>query len=278
MGRDFDRSARHVEIGDAWIDVSVHESHGVGAEVSEHPVEFGVNVADHIRPTPRTITIEGLVTNHPIDMPLSHAGSATMDRSSLALQAAANPLPRVSPSSIQIEGEPSIGPLGALPGINQGVAILGALGIKLGTRVKLAAEQYHVKLDTKATYSAAVVRFTEPFDRVSAVHDALLQIVETSQLVKVVTGLIIYTSVALTDLTVERSGELGSDVLKFTAVGRVLRVVSSGTVKLPKPDDSRAKAGKSRGKQATTTVDPATLPPAANESMLSKTKTAIFGD
>jgi hypothetical protein len=66
----------NLTIGTIWIDVSISETHGLTAEVSSHPVEQGPDVADNIRPAPRTIQIDGLVTNHPTETPLSHAGSA----------------------------------------------------------------------------------------------------------------------------------------------------------------------------------------------------------
>jgi hypothetical protein len=238
-------------IGDIWIDVSVHETHSVGAEVSEHPVEAGANIADHIRPLPRAITIEGMVTNFPIELPRSHAGAARVASTSIEIVAASDPRPRVSPATVQIEGEPSVGPLGILPGVGQAVAILGALKLDVRSKEQFAAQQFNVDERATTTYAANVLHFTEPFNRVRDVHDALLRIVETSQLVTVVTGLITYNSVALTDLSVERSGALGADMLKFTAVGKVLRIVQSQTAKLPDPIDSRAKGTKSRGKQAT---------------------------
>lgn len=41
-------------------------SHDATAEVAEHPVEKGSNIADHVRPLPRMLTIEWYITNTPI--------------------------------------------------------------------------------------------------------------------------------------------------------------------------------------------------------------------
>jgi hypothetical protein len=235
---------RHVTIGDVWIDVSVREGHELQAEVTEHPVESGANVADHIRPLPAAISIEGIVTNHPIELPRSHAGTA-----------------RASSASIEVEGEPSMGALSMVPGVDQGVALLGAL--KLDVRSKVA-------------FAAMALHFTEPFDRVSAVHAALVSIVERRQLVTIVTGLMTYDNVALTSLSIERSGAVGRDKLEFSASGRVLRIVRSQTAKLPDPVDARGKPGKSRGKQPTAKVDPATLTD-DNASALSKLPEVMAG-
>ncbi len=219
------RPPKHVQIGGIWIDVSVREGHGVSAEITDHPVESGANIADHIRPLPRTISIEGIVTNHPIELPGSHAGSA-----------------RVSSAPVEIEGEPSLGVAGMIPGVDQGARLLGALKIEVGS---------------KRVFSATVVTFTEEFDRVTAVHAALVDAVERRKLVTVVTGLVTYENVALTDLQIERSGMGGGDYLQFSVAGRVLRIVHSQNAKPPDPVDERGKPGKSRGKQAPKPATPA---------------------
>jgi len=238
-----DVANRHVEIGDIWIDVSVREGHALTADVTEHPVEAGADVADHIRPMPATIDIDGAVTNHPIELPKSHAGTT-----------------RVNPSPIEIKGEPTLGAIGLVPGAEQAAAVLGAL--KLDVR-------------SKRVFSASVLHFTEPFDRVSAVHAALVSIFERRALVTVVTGLMTYQNVALTALHIERTSEAGQGRLNFSASGKVLRIVNSQTAKLPDPVDARAKPRKSRGKQPTQPVSP---PPASlvapgdtdKQSLLSK--------
>ena len=48
------------------LDVAVSESHVLGSEVSEHPVESGSDVTDNVRTTPVVLTIEGIVSNTPI--------------------------------------------------------------------------------------------------------------------------------------------------------------------------------------------------------------------
>jgi hypothetical protein len=53
-------------IGLVQLDASVEETHVDTAEVSEHPVETGVNVADHVRRLPPSLDIQGVVTNTPV--------------------------------------------------------------------------------------------------------------------------------------------------------------------------------------------------------------------
>lgn len=42
------------------------ETHAVSSDVTDHPVETGVNISDHVRPRPKTFTIEGIISNTPI--------------------------------------------------------------------------------------------------------------------------------------------------------------------------------------------------------------------
>lgn len=54
-------------VGDSvYLDASVHEQHVTTAEVTTHAVETGSAIADFIRPLPRKLTIEGMITNTPI--------------------------------------------------------------------------------------------------------------------------------------------------------------------------------------------------------------------
>lgn len=48
------------------LDASISEDHSVEAEVTEHPVEEGADISDHVRRKPDRLTIQGWISNHPI--------------------------------------------------------------------------------------------------------------------------------------------------------------------------------------------------------------------
>jgi hypothetical protein len=48
------------------VDVSESEMHAGEVEVTDHPVEQGANISDHMRPKPRTLTVTGMISNTPI--------------------------------------------------------------------------------------------------------------------------------------------------------------------------------------------------------------------
>jgi len=60
---------QRASIGTVQLDASVSETHEARVEVTEHPVEQGVNISDHARPLPRSLRIEGLVSNYPLPDP-----------------------------------------------------------------------------------------------------------------------------------------------------------------------------------------------------------------
>lgn len=51
------------------IDATITELHTAEAEITEHPVEDGAAIVDHVRPKADTIQIEGVISNTPIPAP-----------------------------------------------------------------------------------------------------------------------------------------------------------------------------------------------------------------
>ncbi len=59
------------------FDCSVNEGYESAAEVTEHAVERGANVTDHVRPKNDTISLECVITNTPLDNPTFGLDGAT---------------------------------------------------------------------------------------------------------------------------------------------------------------------------------------------------------
>lgn len=51
------------------LDCTLEEIHELPAEITTHPVQRGVDVADHVRPGALTISLRGIVTSTPIRTP-----------------------------------------------------------------------------------------------------------------------------------------------------------------------------------------------------------------
>ena len=61
------------------IDVTVSEVHSLQAEVTQHPVEVGADIADHYRPKPAELRIQGIVTDTPLDNSLGLAVARALE-------------------------------------------------------------------------------------------------------------------------------------------------------------------------------------------------------
>lgn len=48
------------------VDACLTENHQLQETVTDHPVERGVRITDHVRPEPRRLTLECVVTNTPV--------------------------------------------------------------------------------------------------------------------------------------------------------------------------------------------------------------------
>lgn len=59
-------ATEYVIIAGFMLDCTLSERHVFDSDVTDYPVESGINITDNIRPLPIVVEIEGLVTNSPI--------------------------------------------------------------------------------------------------------------------------------------------------------------------------------------------------------------------
>lgn len=205
-------------IGGIWIDCTVKERHRLMSEISDHPVEDGPDVSDHVRPMPRSVTLDCVISNTPLAVPQSHADGARMiDR------------------KIRLPPQPAKLPLG-----------LGEASIRVGPLGQLAI---------KETREATVKTFDPPFDRVQAVWQELDAMHAEGRVVSVHTTLGDYHDMAIEDVDVPRDVTTFAS-LRFTITLRQIRRVESARLAAAAvPSMPRAAAGVSRGKQSAKEVD-----------------------
>ena len=55
-----------VSIGELVLDVALEETHARQARITEHPVESGCTIADHIQALPESVQLEGVISNTPL--------------------------------------------------------------------------------------------------------------------------------------------------------------------------------------------------------------------
>lgn len=56
------------KIGELTLDATLYESHDYINQITRFPVEDGADISDHIKQEPDTYTVEGFITNSPINL------------------------------------------------------------------------------------------------------------------------------------------------------------------------------------------------------------------
>ncbi len=142
------------------------------AEVTEHPVETGPAVADHIRPQNGTIVLEGVITNAPIVLPATQMNGAALASGSVALpdgsRATAlrfsSAFDRVRDCDATLR---ALAEAGALVSLSTGLRSVDSLAIarhhvernaETGESIKITVELKRVKLATTARAPVPAVR------------------------------------------------------------------------------------------------------------------------
>lgn len=65
------------DVVDLEVDAVASETHSSSAQVTEHPVEKGSKVSDHVQIQPMRLSLEVVITNTPSELPKSHTSGAT---------------------------------------------------------------------------------------------------------------------------------------------------------------------------------------------------------
>lgn len=167
------------------FDASIHESHQGTSTVTDHPVERGSNVADHIRPDPDVLTMEALISNTPHFLPVDHMGGVILEDR------------EIRGAQVTVADRINSAPFG-----NAAVGLTASF-VPLPTAVLGRAGTSY--------YETAVAQgFTGEFDRVTECYKALLNIRASGILVRVLTTLRSYDNMAMTSIEVAREARTGN--------------------------------------------------------------------
>ncbi|MFW6031646.1 MAG: phage baseplate protein [Myxococcota bacterium] len=156
-------------VGRIWVDATVRESHQSTAEVTDHPVERGVDVADHVRIEPDEVVFDVWVSN----------------------------TPTVEPET-QMDG---IG--GEVRGFE--LDLPPRREMSRGARGSDPAEYE----DVEQSAGAQVLAFDAAFNRARRVHEELRRLQVTATLVQLITPLREYEDMVLRSITAPREGQDG---------------------------------------------------------------------
>lgn len=231
------------------LDVYDSETHGMATEVSDFPVEDGPNISDNVRRKPKTLTIEGYVSDTPL--PENH-GSGTNGGTHVAelgLQTLSTPGTATYHNALQVLDVPA-SPLRAnaaalvSAGFN---ALAGALGFGGPPQVNARV------LEPRKADSPQVNAWSWPnfSSRVAETFNLLEKAYDNAVLIRVVTDYKTYTGMVFSDngLQVPRKTEDGNGA-PFTLDLKQIKIVNSQTVTAPKPAEPSGQLKKSAGSKA----------------------------
>lgn len=197
------------------FDVIISETHEIVSKVTEHPVEEGVTITDHVRPEVDKIKLTVFISNTPIEGGATRGVDLPLD-------------------AYQTFGVPPPPPVQFLPtpgAINRAVtrAIEGAPSV--ATR-------------------ANVMTFDKETDFVKERLTLLRNVKDKAILVSLFTPKWLYNDMLLEEISMSRSEDTGTGA-ELTLSFRQIRIVAAKTIAAPKPRDLRGNLKKPAGKVAT---------------------------
>lgn len=207
-----------------YFNAVLGQTHEHTSEVTEHPIEDGSTVTDHVIQKNDRFTMEGVVSNEPITPDDNFGGNAHGGE----VVGVRLDVPSYEP------------PLAPTPG-----ALFSAVGSALKNLIM-----------GKPEYYAQILRFGEKFDATYNVHNVLKEIKDTAKICTVHTSTILYESMILTGVSAPKVSSDGTG-LRFNLEFRKIRKVESLLVDAPKPSIPAAAPKKPKGPQAGVPTPPA---------------------
>lgn len=180
------------------LDVDLQESHDLSSEITEHPVEEGADVTDHVRPRLRRVSIEGYVSDSPM---LSNPGVAD--------------LAEFVSLELQIPDKPAQ------------VSLSGAIKAGVGA-VKEAV------FGPAPPIKFTMLTLENAKSRKRAIYDALEDARLNARLCRVITSLHEYENMLIEQVTPSRTPESGNGATFAFTTKEIIRVSSDVTV-APEP-------------------------------------------
>lgn len=206
-------------LGQLHFDVVISEEHTRGAEVTDHTVETGIAITDHVRPLPDLLELEVFVSETPIQSSDAQVG----------------PLPL------------QINPAGQQGGLLSGgtTALAGSALIAAG----LLQSPY------PNTITAQVLQFDTEHNYVNTCYDTLTRLRNTATIIAVVTPKEVYFNMVIARIEMHRDSSTGTSA-RFRIEMKEVRLVSSNIVSAPLPSIPRAGEINNLGKKDPSTPEP----------------------
>lgn len=206
------------------FDATPREQHTASAVPTEHPVEKGPNISDHVRPELDKLTVDVHVTNTPTRVPGSNLDGASGSVSPVTLNV--DTLEQTTTQkSIEVPTRPDI------PRVLPGVGLLAGSGL-LDSTTTVKVQTHDTRL-IRASATANVLQFDSVFDRVRSIYDELLVLKDSATLLTINTSLRQYENMVLRQISAPRSVPDGN-AITFTLDFQQIRFATAKRVAAPK--------------------------------------------
>jgi hypothetical protein len=223
------------------FDVTISTTYEGVVQVTDHPVESGVNTVDHARKEPDRVTLEVFVSNAPIHSDLRDGAEATVSLDIAGYK------PQGRQASVDLKVAKWEAPLEPTPGAVFNKVQGFVEGIFSPERKYKAIVPGPDFIQAKKL-SALALQFDKPFDVIAETVGALDSMQGTGELVTVVTDARDFENMLLEHYTAPRDASTG-DGLRLTLEFRQARIVETKVVSAP-VKEPKAAARKDKGAQA----------------------------
>jgi hypothetical protein len=238
-GKNFTRGASTGLLAVLEFDCTPTENHEASVEITEHPVEVGVNMTDHAKPNQRVITLEGMITNTPINE--TTIGSMFPIASVIGSQV---------PLIVTVGDRPGQPMLKRTADASLAGGFVSPFSLPLAPRSATRATFVpSVGTPMQQTASGSVFSMLTREDRVKTCYDALVQLCLSARQITLVTDLEEYDSCFIKKLGAPRQG---MDSIKFSIEIRQVRFADTQLVDIrrKKPREKRAEVETNKGPTA----------------------------
>lgn len=247
---EFDGSELH-------FDAVTSEATEGTAGVTEHPVEEGADVADHVRDELDTVTLEVVVTNQPIKdvnnlygLDLNYTESLEVETTEPVIGAKKLDIPKYRPFPVT--------PGALLQTISNAVTDL--------LSDDTVAQVYGQTEPKTLLAGAQIQNWPTKFNAITDTEALLSKWKQEGVVGQVITPWKTFPSVVIVRVSTLRDATIG-DAAKISLTLREIRFVESKQVTAPVPTEARGKTQKAKGRQPTSVVKE---PADKKKSVLSK--------
>lgn len=232
------------------FDATTAENVVLTAQVSEHPVEEGINISDHVRQNPTRLSMECVITNTPINIVASGlvglvttgiSGNGQVARKGAAGKIVGRDEPLLLTTKQRVDVKPAQISGGDVPPFKPGLVGPRRSDIKITNSV--------VAWDDE-TVTMQALQFNTPVDRVKATFAVLKAVKELGLEVQVDTYLQFYPHMVITEITAPRTG-LDSIAFQLELVEFRRATVSTTTITRTRTGQKRAQPQVDAGPKGT---------------------------